>query len=361
MENFDKWEKEFRTQNMFAFNHNTNGLLWLKVRAVCRSKQMAQFCLENRIELKSSKISDRNVELFNILENRPDGMKMLDSYLCVQNHNWYDALGIDEEKLKEDLYKVQYYTWGGDQNNSLDKYLVSHYVKTISKYDDLSNRKGEIALNAWNYVQNSWYNNWTSYLIESVFKRHPKVISAVGEIKSVDFFIENEPIDLKVTYFPNQYMNAKLKEKIGKKELAWLKAKARSVSISVDETQTESQQLYTLTEKMKVSGYGSFVDEIIMAKAEIVKDAQNNTYNLIEWLYANQGEMRFGSENRIFVILVDSHDMTDSWKMKRALNLIEPKITSYLDNYDSSSLKEIHFTFKEKCYRTLADAIFVVK
>ena len=361
MEDFNKWDREFRTQNMFAFNHDRKGLLWLKVRAVCRGKQIEQFCLENGIELKTSRMSDKNVELFNILENRTDGMRMLDSFLCVQSHNWYDSLGVDEEKLKEDLYKVQYYAWGGDQNNSLDKYLVSHYVKSVSNYDELFSRQGEIALNAWNYVQTSWYNNWTSYLIESIFKRHPKVISAVGEIKSVDFFIENEPIDLKVTYFPNQYMDMKLKEKIGKKELAWLKAKARTVSISVDDSQTDSQQLYTLTEKLQETGYDNIVGEIRKVKAEIVEEAQDNVYGLIEWLYENQGEMRFGSENRIFVILVDSRNMADSWKMKRALNLIEPKITNYLDNYSSSSLKEINFTFKKNRYKSLADAIFVIK
>lgn len=75
----------------------------------------------------------------------------------------------------------------------------------------MQNKQAEIGANAWNYVQNSWYNNWTSFIIESLFKRHRKVISAVGEIKSVDFFIEDYPLDLKVTYFPSQFMEQKLK------------------------------------------------------------------------------------------------------------------------------------------------------
>jgi len=79
------------------------------------------------------------------------------------------------------------------------------------------------------------------------------------------------------------------------------------------------------------------------------------------WLYSNQGEMRFGAENRIFVILVDSSDMNNSWKMKRAFNLIEPKIQQYLDNFSESSLKEINFSFKKNQYKSLADAIFIVK
>src|SRR3712207_2640747 len=100
-------------------------------------------------------------------------------------------------------------------------------------------KQSEIADNAWNYVQTSWYNNWTSYLIESLFKRHEKVISAVGEIKSVDFFITDNPIDLKVTFFPNQYMDEKLKYKLGKKELTWLKQKAKEVGITINNAISE--------------------------------------------------------------------------------------------------------------------------
>lgn len=227
MTNFEKWDKEFRNQNLFAFNRNENALIWLKVRAVSRGKQIRHFIKDNGITLSSTKIADQNVELFETLETMPSAMRMLDTFLKERNNEWYNTMDIDEETLKNDLYKVHHYAWGGDQNNSLDKHLVSRYVKTISNYDELLNKQGEIADNAWNYVQTSWYNNWTSYLIESLFKRHEKVVSAVGEIKSVDFFLNNNPIDLKVTFFPNQYMDEKLKTKFGKRELTWLKQKAK--------------------------------------------------------------------------------------------------------------------------------------
>ena len=51
MTNFEKWDKEFRAQNLYAFNYEINGLLWLKVRAVCRSKQIEEFIGENNITL----------------------------------------------------------------------------------------------------------------------------------------------------------------------------------------------------------------------------------------------------------------------------------------------------------------------
>lgn len=361
MSNFEKWDKEYRAQNLFAFNNNTNALLWLKVRAVCRGRQIEQFLNDNELRLTKTKISERNVELFELLEGRDDAMTMLDTFLQNKSNEWYTSMGIDEEKLKSDLYKVQYYSWGGDQSNSLDKYLVSRYVKAISEYDRLVSKQGEIANNAWNYVQNSWYNNWTSYLIESLFKRHRRVISAVGEIKSVDFFIDNYPVDLKVTFFPKQFMDEKIKLKLGKSTLAWLKTKGKNLGITVRTDNSEVQQIYVLLEKLSEHGHNDIIKELANARSEVIKNAQNNPTELITWLYTNQGEMRFGAENRLFVILADSTDINQSWKMKRAFSLIAPKIQNYLDTFTSHSLKKVHFTYKKQDYSSLADIIFVVK
>ncbi len=210
-------------------------------------------------------------------------------------------------------------------------------------------------------MQTSWYNNWTSFLIESLFKRHPKVLSAIGEIKSVDFFIDDNPIDLKVTYFPNQYMNTKLKVKLGKGELAWLKGQAKERSITIDKNICPSQQIYILTEKLAELGHFDVLEKLKSKRKEVVLETQDNPIELMEWLYENQGEMRFGAENRLYIILIDTTDMNQSWKMKRAFSLIEPKIQNYLDNFKANSLKEINFTFKKKTYKSLADIIFIIK
>ena len=89
--------------------------------------------------------------------------------------------------------------------------------------------------------------------------------------------------------------------------------------------------------------------------------SQKNEIELMTWLYTHQGEMRFGAENRLFVILIDVNDISQSWKMKRAFSLIEPKIENYLDNFTDTSLKKIDFEFKGNSYSSLADVIFIVK
>jgi len=361
MTEFEKWDKEFREQNLSVFNNNISGLLWLKVRAICRSKQLKQFSKENNIKLESTKVSDQNIELFTLLEKRTDAMPILDKYLQSMNHEWYNEQGVDIEQLKEDLYQVKYYSWGGDQNNSLDKYFISRYVKVISNFNELLTRQTEIGANAWNYVQNSWYNNWSSFIIESLFKRNPKVISAVGEIKSVDFFIDGCPLDLKVTFFPTQFMEQKVKEILGKSELAWLKGRCKGLGISCDKDTSTHQQTYTLTEKLKEIGAFEVIDQINNVRHNIVEQSQNDPIELMRWLYENQGEMRFGAENRIYLILVDSKDIKESWKLKRSFSLIEPKIKEYIDGFTPSSLKEIQFEYKKKKYSALSDVIFVVK
>lgn len=361
MTEFEKWDKEFRNQNLSAFNNNMTGLLWLKVRAVCRGKQIKQFSKENHLTLNSTKVSEQNSELFSLLEKRSDAMAILDRFLQCMNHEWYNEKGVDIEQLKLDLYKVQYYAWGGDQNNSLDKYFVSRYVKVISDFSELQSRQAEIGANAWNYVQNSWYNNWSSFIIESLFKRHAKVISAVGEIKSVDFFIDNYPLDLKVTFFPTQFMEKKIRERLGKSEITWLKEKCKELGLSYDRDSSIQQQTYTLTEKLKEIDKADIIDQLNNVRFDIIQQSQNNPIELMRWLYENQGEMRFGAENRIYLVLVDSKNLKESWKLKRAFDLIEPKIQQYIDSFTSSSLKEIQFEFKKKRYTSLSDIIFIIK
>lgn len=275
MTDFDKWDKEYRRQNMSVINNNPQGLLWLKVRAVSRSKQINKFAEDNGLKFANRRIAEQSIELFDILKYRPDAQCRLDKFLQNINNEWYNARGIDVERLKEDLYGVRYYSWGGDRNNSLDKYLISRYVKMISNFSELQEKQVEIAGNAWNYVQNSWYNNWTSFIIESLFKRNPKV-----------------------TYFPNEYMEKKVKTLLGKSTLSWLKKKSREYGITADRSQTPEQQTYTLKEKLTETGHDGVIAELNDARRQIILSSQHNPSELMKWLYENQGEMRFGAENR---------------------------------------------------------------
>lgn len=361
MTNYEKWDHEFRTNNLFAFNNNDKALLYLKVRAICRKTLITQFLKENNLTLKSTKVKEQFPELYALFEDKPELIPQLDCFLRNRNNEWYKEMGVDEDKVRTALHKINAYEWGGDHNNSLDQYLVRRYVKDISDYDTLQKKATEIQANAWNFVQTSWYNNWTSYLIESIFKKHERVLSAIGEIKSVDFFIDKYPIDLKVTYFPNEFMEKKLKEKIGNKELAWLKKEAKKVNISPDKGLSDAEQLTFLKEELENHGHSNIIEVLTKHKQEIIDKACKHPEELMEWLYENQSARLFGAENRLFLVLVDTKDMKQSWKMKRAFTLIEPTVKNYLDSFNAHSLKKINFTFNQKNYTSRSDIIFITK
>lgn len=97
----------------------------------------------------------------------------------------------------------------------------------------------------------------------------------------------------------------------------------------------------------------------------ILREAQDNPKILATWLYENQGEMRFGSENRLFLVLIDTDDFGNSWKLKRNIDLLKPVILNYLDNFKHKRTEDLKITFefkgKPQIFNALTDIIFVVK
>ncbi len=124
---------------------------------------------------------------------------------------------------------------------------------------------------------------------------------------------------------------------------------------------SDSEQYHHIIEELGNKGHKEVVDDLFMKRKEIVEQACKDPIPLIKWLYENQSKRLFGAENRLFVILVDSTDMNQSWKMKRAFSLIEPKIKDYLQQFNFASLKKIDFIFNHKEYRSLVDIIFIIK
>ena len=156
-------------------------------------------------------------------------------------------------------------------------------------------------------------------------------------------------------------MQSKLTKILGNKELTWLKRQAKNYGIMPDRNLSDIEQYEFLKEEIENHGHHNIVSKLAIAKKQIVDDSIREPKSLMKWFYENQSPRLFGAENRLFVVLIDSMDINQSWKMKRAFSLIEPMVISYLDGFDTNSLKEIEFTFKGKTYRSLADIIFVIK
>jgi hypothetical protein len=369
MKDFNHWKKLHQSEELDEFSKDTIGILWLKIKSIIRKELIGEFISKNKISLKETSLEKQFIELYNLLSKDPaKSHKLLDGY--IKEKNAKEVAALDTEQLVSELYKLKNFDWGGDYQNSLDKYLVSRYVKVQTpSYETLISKfETEIAVAVQGYVLNSWYNHWSSILIEHIFKSHQAVLPTVGKIKSVDFFINNVPFDLKVTYLPVGYISHKRKEKKFPVELTYLKGKAKEAKISFDKTAKPEDIYYEIVEKMKDRN-DTFCSEVLATlkkeKLEILKEVQDNPKILAKWLYENQGEMRFGSENRLFLVLVDTDDFNSSWKLKRNIDLLKPTILKYLDDFKNKKISDlkVSFTFKGKpqTFTALADVIFVVK
>lgn len=368
MKDFNYWKKLHESEQLDEFSSDSIGLLWLKTKSIVRKELIAEFIQQNQITLKETALGKQFVELFELLcENAENSHKILDTY--IKEKNKIQVSELNTEQLVSELYKLKNFDWGGDYQNSLDKYLVSRYVKVHKSYDTLVSKfETEIHVAVQGYVLNSWYNHWSSILIEHIFKSHTTVLPTVGQIKSVDFFINNVPFDLKVTYLPAEYIKFKRKEKGLPVELTFLKSKATEAKITFDKKAKDADIFYEIVEKMKDKN-DEFCNNVLTTlkseKLQILKEVQDDPKILATWLYENQGEMRFGSENRLFLVLVDTDDFGNSWKLKRNLDLLKPTIMNYLDNFKNKKIDDLKVSFgykgKPQTFTALTDIIFVVK
>ncbi len=366
MKHFNFWKTQFDSQQLEEFNFDPSGLLWLKLKSILRKELIGEFLFRTKLPVKEKALPKLFAEIYAVFtQNIEESHRILDNFIREINNN--QSLELDTDQLVSELYKLRHFDWGGDYQNSLDKYLVSRYVKTYTSFDVLNSKfDTEISAAVKGYLLNSWYNHWTSILIEHIFKQHPSVLPTVGQVKSVDFFVNNIPFDLKVTYLPAEYIKLKRKEKGFPVELTFLKRKAKEAKITFDKKAVKSDIYNEIVEKMKDKG-GEFclnvLSEIKNQKLEILNEAQLNPKILATWLYENQGEMRFGSENRLFLVLVDPDDFDNSWKLKRNLELLKPTIQAYLDNFKEESVFDLQVSFgwKSQIYNALTDIIFIVK
>lgn len=205
---------------------------------------------------------------------------------------------VSDEELKLELLKVENFSWGVIQGN-LDQKIQTEYVRRFIKYEDVMKAvEHKLHDDITNYVICSWFNHWTTVLIEDHIGLHPKVIPTIKNIRGIDLFFDNQPFDLKVTYFPRGF-----------------------------DPET----------------------------------AINNPKELAIWMYENQGAQRFGSDNRIFVILLDKNKPEKSWELKRDFDLVFKRIDQFFDVESVTKNDEIIFSFGRKTYSAITKVLIVTK
>ena len=205
---------------------------------------------------------------------------------------------ISDDDLKNELMKVKDFSWTVVKGQ-LDQKIQTEYVRIFARYDDLlKNVKENLHDDITNYVICTWFNHWTTVLIEEHISNHPKVIPTIKNVKGIDIFFDGQPFDLKVTYLPRGYKSV---------------------------------------------------------------NAINNPVDLAIWMYENQGAQRFGADNRLFVILVDKDNPEKSWELKRNFQLVFKEIDNFFNNETVSKKDEIVFTFGKRTYTAVTKVLIITK
>jgi len=365
---FNFWKARYDADDLAEFNFNESGLLWLKLKSLARKGLLDDFIAAYMIDATQARTLAARWEIVFDELQKQDAQQVhqtIDGFIRRKSQMQLES--FDEQMLVSELYKLKFYDWGGDYKNSLDKYLVDSFIKVYRSYDELSSRiEGEIARSVAGYVLNSWYNHWSSILIENIFKAHKSVLPTVGQIKKVDFFIGPIPFDLKVTYLPANFIEGKRRNYGLKPELTELKQQARKLGIAFQTHRKTSDTYYEIVQKLKdrdTEESHNVLKGIDDIRKRVLDETSEQPQELVKNLYEKQGEMRFDASNRLFLILVDSTDYDSSWKLRRNLDLLKPTINQYLDDFHSKNIEDLRvdFSYAGKDYNCLADCVFVKK
>ena len=367
--NFNYWKKQHDGDQLNEFNTDCSGTLWLKLKSIVRRDYINKFAAANSISLNNNRLTVQFIELYSELsKNIQISHQRLNDFIKAENANALESLNINN--LVQELYKVDSFKWGADNQNDLGKYLVKKYVKDNRSYNYLIQQmESGIISSVQDYLICSWYNHWSSILIEHTFKTHDIVLPTVGKIKGVDFFINEIPFDLKVTYLPVNFIEHERKIAGLRPELTCLKQYARAANISFDNN--DSNLYYSLTRRIKDKGGIAIkvVNEIRNFRLNLIERVKENPLLLAKNLYENQSDFRFGAENRMFLILIDKLDFDNSWQLKRNIDLLQPRIHSYLDEFCFKDIRDLKLEFYKggdsvkfpKKYEVLTDVIVIEK
>lgn len=338
-----------------------DGMRFLKLRSLSRKKYLEY--LINKFALQIGNLKSR--EWLQYIYGSAIQAEDIDDVIQELFEKERKIRRESEQQLINELYKIQSFDWGGLHQNSLETTIVNKYVKQITSYESLHKEiEGNLHNSLRAYVLASWYNHWSSIIIEDIFKEHTNVIPAIGQIKKIDFFINNKPFDLKVTYLPEGYIKACRRSHGFRPELTLMRSLARELDIGFDESASESILIPDLWRKLDDNPQHSareLISNLQEYRETLLDGCFANPEPLVRWLYENQGVRRFDASNRLFLVLVDKSDFFDSWKLKRARSLISERVTNYLTRVNRSLGFQLDFLWEGETYSAEADVIFVIK
>jgi hypothetical protein len=180
------------------------------------------------------------------------------------------------------------YVWGRKQADDFDKqtsfiYKTFLFKELLEKIE--SNFCDSLKYNELkNYTLNRWFNFWSANAVETIFCEDINVTAHKNsKDKYTDFYISTIPFDHKTTIFPKGF--------------------AKSVPYAIEHKR-----------------------------------------ELIGWLYNNQSsQKRQHFKNRLFLIVLDSNNPSQNWKLKSDILWLQKIVSTYLSTFDAQNLESFYF------------------
>jgi hypothetical protein len=209
--------------------------------------------------------------------------------------------GANHESIIKELNHVDSHIWGMVQG-AVDAHIQSNYVRKYFKYSDIIDAiRGSLYGTIESYTLCTWYNHWSTVFLEDLICKNDKVVPIIKKVRGVDVIWNEQPVDIKVTNLPKEWFN----------------------------------------------------------DGKTIDDAINNPVSVCEYLYRLQGAQRFGSENRLFIIIYDKNNPIDSWKIKREYSLIKESVDNFFNQ--NIPLDPINFSFNSSQHLAHAKVMFILK
>ena len=359
---FEQLKRQYEDNRFGDLINEDDGIYWLKLRSIARKEHLVAVCQKMGIDGSNVKYQD----LLRFIFDRKPPIEVIEDYISETYESERSVRRSNEDYLVSQLYQMRDFDWGGLFQNNLERAIVNNYVKKIQDWDELNHAiDGALHFSLQGYVRCSWYNHWSSILIEDIFKDHANVLPTIGLARKVDFFINDFPFDLKVTYFPKEYMKLRRKSKGLRPEFTVLKQICRKCGIWFEPKKKERElfpELMAQVEEFPHRDAEDFVAELREVRSEIIKETLQDPGELLIWLYEEQGERRFDAANRFFLVLIDLNNLEESWKLKRNKNLLSPIISAHLDNFDDLIARDLRlrFNWNGDTFETYADILPIV-
>lgn len=355
---YNDFMKLFKNNEFRQIDKQKDAYKFYLLRSISKSKTLKTFCDKHGL----------SIDLDTILASDTINEKTIINFI---RESFIPKTENQIKEIEAELNKMQHFDWGGSMGNNLEKNIVNNYIKKLMHYEDIENAlSGSILSSVYGYTFNSWYNHWSSIMIEEIFNKHEKVVPTVDLVEKIDFFIDGIPFDLKVTYFPEELLKKDMAQSLldlygSSSELTCTKRLAKELGIAIPQLKPRALLicLQNLLRESTDERAKIFIESVGNIKKEIINHYQNTPNALIAWLYENQGEMRFDATNRFFVVLTDTNNIFDSWKLKRNMNLLKQEISNKLNSFDKSNVNFVDFYWDKngKRYTAISEILFISK